>query len=172
MALSLIKTRGQSVYTWMIWGQSGCFWRRPASIEGRVYRHVTMPLIFALASGQYDRVGLSTHTKQDSLLPSDESFLGPCSTDENIFPSNFPISWSAQSTIYRQHKQGHFFTERNLPGTRLVILFRRHIPQIASNAARSLATGPCTPQVSDPSKFNNLFVFVSSQQKKCRGRSV
>lgn len=29
-----------------------------------------------------------------------------------------------------------------------------------------------TTQVSDPSKFSNLFVFVSSQQKKCRGRSV
>jgi hypothetical protein len=50
-----------------------------------VYRHVTMPLVFALASGKYDRVGLSTRTKQDSPLPSGESFLEPHSTDENTF---------------------------------------------------------------------------------------
>ena len=105
-----------------------------------------MPLVFALASGQYERVGLSTRTKQDSLLPSDESFLGPCSTDENNFPSNFFISWSAQSTIYRQHKLGHFSWSATFQAPGWVILFRRHIPQmIASNAARSLATGPCTP---------------------------
>ena len=97
------------------------------------------------ASGLRTRVGLSTRTKQEPLLPSGESCLGPCSTDENTFPSNFFISWSAQSTIYRQHKLGHFSRSATFQAPGWVILFRRHIPQIASNAARSLATGPCTP---------------------------
>ena len=77
-----------------------------------------MPLLFALASGQYDRVGLSTRPKQDShvrLIKVSWGLAQPMKTPF-LQTSSFRGVHKVRST---DNTRRALFTERNLPGTRL-----------------------------------------------------